>query len=113
MKFIKNANKAACASLILAVGAYIAYFVVRILAVSLFRSADFLTIFPLMVIPPLLAVCAVALGHLVRRRRNDDLSPSSSGVSLAGLILGYIFLAYSLFAIGFAIWFSHAMKDFD
>ena len=113
MKFIKNTNKAAHASLILAISAYIAYFVMRLLSVSLLRNANLPNSLPLLVIPPIFALCAVALGHLVRRRMNDDLLPSSSGVSLAGLILGYIFLAYSLFVAGVLIWFLRAMQNFD
>jgi hypothetical protein len=106
-------NRAAYAALILAVGAYVVYFAVRIVAMALLKAGGTPKVLPLMIIPPVLAVCAVAIGHLARRGPNGGPSSLNPSISMSALILGYIFLACSLFATGVIVWFSHAMKDFD
>ena len=113
MKLFQNITQAAYATLALAVGAYIAHFVVRIVAGIALRESRVPTgLASNLFIGPILAILAVTLGHYVRSRVKDGSSPTSAGISLAGIILGYIFLSYTVFVVGFIMWFSHAMKDF-
>jgi hypothetical protein len=117
MKPMRQSSKAAYACVILSVAAYVVPFGIRlfvyfprILHVPVFLPPHFFSI--VFALGPLLAICAIILGHQIRKRTGNDVSASSSGVALAGIILGYIFLAYSLFALGIGLWYSHSMKDF-
>jgi hypothetical protein len=103
MKTAETQKRIACVGLFLAVCAYIAYFIVC----SLSGSSP-----TILLIPPLLAVFAVYLGHLARRSVGGHPPSSYLPVSLAALILGYIFLGCSLILLSGAMWFSHTMKDF-
>ena len=58
-------------------------------------------------IPLVGSVLGIALGHLARSRCKANPALSGSGVALAGLVLGYLGLAYSLYGIGILWWASH------
>ena len=50
------------------------------------------------------SILGVAFGHFARRRCRAQLAVYGSGIALAGLILGYIGLAYSIYVIGMVSW---------
>jgi hypothetical protein len=59
-------------------------------------------------IPAVGSVAGVVLGHLARRRIRLQPQLSGSGVALAGLVLGYLGIAFSLYMLGMVIWASVA-----
>lgn len=61
---------------------------------------------------PVLAIAAVICGHFARRSKDEEGRQKELGVALAGLLLGYIFIAYSILAGSVALFYSRAMKDF-
>ncbi len=55
-------------------------------------------------IPFVGSVLGVVTGHLARRRCKNNSQLTGSGFALAGLVLGYLGLAYSIYIFGMVSW---------
>ena len=55
-------------------------------------------------VPIIGSVLGVLAGHIARRRCKKDPQLTGSGFALAGLVLGYLGLAYSIYVIGMISW---------
>ncbi len=55
-------------------------------------------------IPFVGSVLGIATGHIARRRCRANAELSGSGFAVAGLVLGYLGLAYSFYAFGMVSW---------
>ncbi len=72
--------------------------------VSLLAIASLLVSGVGFLIPVVGSVFAIVLGHLARRRCRARPELSGSGIALAGLVMGYLGLAYSAYVIGSVFW---------
>lgn len=55
-------------------------------------------------VPIVGSVLGVLAGHIARRRCKKDPQLTGSGFAIAGLVLGYLGLAYSIYVIGMVSW---------
>jgi hypothetical protein len=74
------------------------------------QSVSFLAVASLLLsgggflIPLLGSLLGIASGHLARRRCKGNPQLTGSGIALAGLILGYLGLAYSVYIVAMVSW---------
>jgi hypothetical protein len=79
-------------------------------SVALPKRVSFLAVASLLlsvggfVIPLVGSLLGITAGHAARRRCKGNPQLSGSDIALAGLILGYLGLAYSVYVIGMVTW---------